>query len=164
MKQSKLSAERARELFNYDPETGSLTWRVNKGSRAREGKPAGSKRDDGYLSVRADGEQVLVHRVIWLMHSGEWPGSIIDHKNGIRSDNRWRNLRDTSRRVNQENHRNSRQGSKVPFLGVSCKRGKFRSRIKVGGIERSLGSFSTPEEAHEVYLTAKRQLHAGCTI
>lgn len=60
--------------------------------------------------------------------------------------------------------RHARTGSLTGLQGVSPKRGKFRARITVEGGERNLGVYDTAQEAHEVYLTAKRELHAGCTI
>jgi hypothetical protein len=40
---TRLTAERARELLDYDPETGLLTWRVSH-RRARAGALAGTDR------------------------------------------------------------------------------------------------------------------------
>jgi hypothetical protein len=50
-----LTAERLRELLNYDPKTGVFTWRVNKGMRARAGSAVTHTRTDGYMSVKIDG-------------------------------------------------------------------------------------------------------------
>jgi hypothetical protein len=37
-------------------------------------------------------------------------------------------------------------------------------RLKVDGKVLSFGSYSTPEEAHAVYVVEKRRLHEGCTL
>lgn len=157
MTNTKLSAERARELFSYDPETGELRWRLTRG-RAQAGGLAGR------MQVEADGVAYLVHRVAWLITTGEWSTRFIDHINGIKSDNRLSNLREVTKQVNAENRRRARTGSKSGFLGVSPSNQKYQARISSQGVESYLGVFPTPEEAYEVYLTAKRSLHAGCTI
>lgn len=164
MNKPKLGAERARELFSYDPETGELRWRVARGSRTFPGDLAGTIRPDGYVQVRVDGVFHLGHRLVWLILTGNWPVQFIDHINGSRRDNRRTNLRDVSRKCNQENHRRARAGSSTGVMGVNPSRGRFKARITVGGVESFLGRYATPEEAHQAYLTAKRQLHAGCTI
>lgn len=164
MNRSELSAERARELFNYDPATGSLTWKQQNSSRAAAGCKAGCMRSDGYLLVGVDKSQYLAHRVIWLLQTGVWPTYLVDHVNGVRSDNSWVNLRKADQRLNQENQKQAKASSTSGLLGVSPSGHKWRSRIVARGTEVHLGTFATPEEAHQAYLTAKRQLHAGCTI
>ena len=163
MNQSKLSAERARELFNYDPATGSLTWRVNKG-RAKAGAEAGYLEPNGYVRLVVDQRRYWAHRAIWLIAYGQLPAGCIDHANGNPSDNRLRNLREVSHSVNMQNLRGAKRHSSTGFLGVVPHQGGFRACITTQGVRRSLGCFDTPEKAHQAYLTAKRQLHAGCMI
>jgi hypothetical protein len=40
----------------------------------------------------------------------------------------------------------------------------YRAKIRYGGKQHRIGSFSTPEEAHQAYLEAKRKHHAGNTL
>lgn len=49
-----LTADRARELLNYAPETGAFTWRVARPNGAKPSQPAGSRRHD-YMILRLDG-------------------------------------------------------------------------------------------------------------
>lgn len=164
MDQSKLSAERARELFSYDPATGLLTWKVGRG-RARVGEVAGTpKRAGGRLQVQVDGRLYGAHRIVWLLVYGVWPSGAVDHVNGDDSGNRVGNLRDVTQQKNSENQRHPHGDSQTGVLGVSKCGSRFRSQLGVRGRQKYLGTFATPEEAHQAYLTAKRQLHAGCTI
>lgn len=43
MKQSLTTAERVRELFEYDAELGVLRWRIRQGNRAKVGGIAGTR-------------------------------------------------------------------------------------------------------------------------
>jgi hypothetical protein len=88
-----MNAERARELLDYDPATGLLTWKISHGA-ARKGKVAGSLRKTGYRSVVMDDKNYYTHRVCWLMTYGAWPEHTINHINGDKSDNRIENLED----------------------------------------------------------------------
>lgn len=163
MKHPKLDADRARALFDYDPVTGILTWKVRKGN-AKPGQTAGTPNDRGYLLVTVDQVIYTAHRLAWLITSGEWPEHLIDHKNGIRSDNRISNLRDKPSLFNSQNQRRAHSDSKTGFLGVSPSGRRFLAQISSDGVVKCLGYFPTPEGAHEAYLAAKRQLHAGCSI
>jgi len=163
MNRSELSAERARELLAYDHETGLLTWRVNKG-RARAGSRAGTPDKDGYLTVKVQGVTLKVHRIAFLLVEGEWPRGEVDHLNGVKSDNRYCNLRLASRSENMQNERRARFNSKTGVLGVTLCHGKPQASLYANGTKRYLGQFRTVSEAHQAYLTAKRQLHSGCTI
>ncbi len=161
----KLTAERARELFSYDPLTGVLTRRAYiRGHKV--GAVVGCVTSEGYRSVTTGGSPYRVHRVIWLMAYGAWPENTIDHINGDKLDNRLANLRDVSRRTNKENMRAPRIDNQSGFLGVYWHKHvrKFQTSIRTCGKLIHLGYYTTPEEAHQAYLTAKRQLHAGCTI
>ncbi len=88
----------------------------------------------------------------------------MDHLNGDASDNRLANLRDVPQEVNQQNQRRANADSKTGLLGASPRGPRFQAAITTQGDRRYLGLFDTAEEAHQAYLTAKRQLHAGCTI
>ena len=93
----------------------------------------------------------------------------IDHINGARNDDRLANLRDVSQAVNVQNIREARGHSHSGLLGASKmhnRRGTklWAARIVVDGLARHLGYFSSGEEAHQAYLSAKRKMHEGCTI
>jgi hypothetical protein len=156
---TELTAERLRELLSYDPETGVFTW---ISGRLRTHK-AGSLQCDGYTRIKIDGACLKAHRLAWLYIHGKWPAKHIDHINGIRTDNRLCNLRECTDAENSQNRRRASKSSASELLGVArrVKRGKVRWQavISVGKESRWLGAFSTPEQAHEVYLQAKRKLH-----
>lgn len=82
-----MDQSRAIELFDYDPDTGSICWRVTLSRHASAGTPL---RDwhRGNLSVTVDGKSYSATRIIWLILYGSFP----DHNVMFRDGNK-RNLR-----------------------------------------------------------------------
>ena len=152
------------EIFDY--RSGKLYWKSSLTGKNRvEGREAGGLNENGYLIVEVGGRAISAHRIVWLMHHGQWPAGEIDHRNGIRHDNRIANLRDVVRETNAQNRRAATTGSRTGLLGVTVhKNGEFRARIRAHGRLHSLGLFDSAEAAHAAYVVAKRKLHAGCTI
>jgi hypothetical protein len=165
-----LTVERARELLEYDPETGVLRWRRDVyRTKIKSGQEAGCARKDGRRVVCVDGRLMYVYRVAWLLAYGSWPADQIDHINGDQSDNRLINLRQACNSINGQNKRKAFRTSKTGLLGAcpaSCpgESGRFVANIGIGGRTKNLGYFDTPEEAHEAYVRKKREIHPGCTI
>lgn len=155
-----------RQLLDYDPETGALTWKRREPSMFRDGAktaahicagwntryagtPALEAHDtQGYKRGDVLGTGFLAHRVIWMWVNGYWPEQV-DHINGDRKDNRIVNLREVSNAVNGKNRRlNSNNKS-----GISGVRrhsgGQWEAKIKIGGKMLRLGLFDTIEQAAE---------------
>lgn len=153
-----LTAERVREVLNYDPGTGRLTHRIKRG-RKRAGEPAGSPTAHGYLQLSIDARAIHAHRVAWLHFYGRWPGGFLDHINGDKTDNRIANLRECSLQENLTNRNGPGPNSKSGFLGVYPNKGAWCAEIKANRRKTYLGRFKTPELAHAAYLAAKRALH-----
>lgn len=164
MAKTDLTAARLRELLDYNPDTGIFTNRAPR-KKIRVGEVAGSfDRSHGYIVLSVDCQKHYGHRLAFLYMTGRWPEFVVDHMNGNRSDNRWSNLRDATRLVNQQNMRSASTASSSGLLGAFKKRAKWTSNIRFkGGLVR-LGSFNTASEAHAAYVAAKRKLHEGCTI
>lgn len=159
-----LTAERLREILDYDPNTGIFTRRVRTSNCVQIGDVAGGLCHN-YLSVSVDGRRYLAHRLAWLYMYGELdPNLEIDHINGTPTDNRITNLRQVSSRTNKENRHCRRPDTKSGFLGVYPNGNHWQAKIVVKGCVKCLGTFVTPEEAHEAYLKAKRELHEGNTL
>lgn len=141
-----LTAERARELLVYDPETGALNWRVARGCRS--GALAGTRTADGYTQIEIDYRLYRAHRVIWLMQTGKWPKHLIDHRNHMRADNRWKNLREATPLQNARNRRPGKSNTSGT-IGVSfiASRNKWQAFIGLDNGIVNLGHFEDKTDA-----------------
>ncbi|WCD44243.1 putative HNH endonuclease [Xylophilus phage Lumi] len=162
-----LTLERVRTLLAYDPLSGDLTWLISTNRRIIVGDVAGSDYHNpsgkSYRQIKIDGKRYIGHRVIWFHQTGDWP-EVVDHKDGDGLNNRWLNLRNVDDSGNKQNRRECDSDSKTGFLGVTKHRKRFVAQITTNNKKKYLGTFDTPEEAHECYLKAKRELHSTCTI
>ena len=161
-----LTAEKLREIVSYDADSGVFT-RLSCFQRPDVlGAIENNQSDNCYARITIDGERHYLHRLAWLYMTGTWPADEIDHINGCRTDNSWRNLRHVSRQANAQNLRNIRANNKSGITGVSwdSARNKWVSRIKVGKTYKLVGRFDSIEESGIAYLAAKRKYHEGCTV
>jgi hypothetical protein len=151
--------ERCWELFEYDLETSDcLVNRITRNSRAVAGNEAGCINERGYRQVYVDGKKHYEHRLIWFMVTGEWIPEV-DHWNGVRSYNRWSNLRDAGRSQNCQNTDYPTGASALRGVYRRSDRPKWRATIFAGGQFHHLGDFDTAEEARAAYLEAAERLH-----
>lgn len=91
-----------RSLFMYEPDTGLLRWKVDRGGK-KIGDIAGSERPSGYIQVGVNNKLYRAHLIIWKMVTGEEPPHFLDHENTIKKDNRWVNIRCATKSQNQAN-------------------------------------------------------------
>ena len=160
-----LTQARLKKLLKYDPTTGVFCWRVARGGAVKAGQVAGYVSVSGYRAIGVDSRQYLEHRLAWLYVTGAFPVQDTDHIDGNKTNNRISNLRDVSRSVNCQNQRRAKSQNKSGYLGVRVEGKRWSAVIQASGnAQRHLGTFDSPEQAHEIYVAAKRALHAGCTI
>lgn len=140
--------------LQYDPDTGKLWWRTRASGR-RMNKPAGSKDGNGYICVYVLGKLYRSHRLIWFMQTGSWPKEEIDHANGKRADNKWRNLREATHSQNRQNsrrHKNNKSGVK----GVTwhTQHRKWYVTIQKDNKPKFIGLFASKQKARKAYIDA----------
>lgn len=159
-----LTAKELRDVVHYDADTGNFTRKDPKLRSCTGTIPKNPKR--AYLNICINYKIYKAHRLAWLYIYGEWPNGQIDHINGDKLDNRILNLRTATNAQNKQNSRKARSDSKSGLLGATwyTKGNKWRASIQVDGKKKHLGYFATAEEAHDVFIQAKRKLHAFCTI
>lgn len=163
----------ANELLSYNNDTGICTWKTRDsrwfnqsniggvdGNVARwnkkfSGKELSKVSKSGYITVGIFNRSYEIHRIIWLMMTGEWP-NVIDHINGDRSDNRWENLRNVDTKENAKNSRKSSNNTSG-VTGVSkhsC--GKWRAEITDNGKYVYLGIYNNFSDAVNVRKEAEK--------
>jgi hypothetical protein len=160
MQKRELTAERLREVLDYNPETGVFRRKIAGGYKSKVGDIAGARRARGDFQINVDGKNYLAHRLAWLYVKGEWPQGWLDHINGHPGDNAFRNLRIANGSQNNCNRR-TRRDNLSGLKGVTQDRRdqRYSARIKIKGRRTSLGYFDTPEEAHAAYCRASADLH-----
>lgn len=146
-----LTAENARQILDYDAETGEFRNR-------RTGKQIGWVDRYGYRVISVAGCKRFAHRLAWLYVLGEWPSGEIDHINGDPLDNRLANLRLATRSQNLANTK-LLPSNTSGFKGVSFskKLHRWRASICINQQRKHLGFFNSPEAAHAAYVSAAEQ-------
>lgn len=83
-----LTSEELHHLFEYNPETGSLAWKVSRRAGIRTikaGTPIGK-------DIAIEGMRYTARRTIWCMVHGEWPKEDLFWLNGNSKDRRLKNI------------------------------------------------------------------------
>lgn len=147
-----LTADEVRQLLDYSPETGLWTRRITTGYRWKAGSVVGSiDISDGYLKIYVNGKLYLSHRLAWLYVTGEWPNGRIDHINGVRTDNRICNLRESTASENGQNRKFLHMNNTSGETGVSWHKqsGKWQAYVTVNRKRIFLGCYERIDDAVE---------------
>jgi hypothetical protein len=149
-----------RRTFAYSPTTGELIWLVQSG-RAKPSQVAGCM-SHGYLQTKLNGVQYRVHRIIWKLVTGKDPHPLqIDHADGNPLNNRWENLRLATVEDQSRNRRSPATKTSGLPKGVRRNRGRYQAQLRQGKECLHLGTFDTPEKAHQAYLDAINEHHGS---
>jgi hypothetical protein len=146
-----------RQCFEVDFEAGKLRWRTGR----LIGKPAGSiHARSGYRRIKLNKRNLRAHRVVWTLAHGRWPDDEVDHRNGVKDDNRLENLREATHGQNEQNkpaQRNNTSG--VPGVVWDKGVGKWKTQIKIAGRHINLGRYDDYDDACQVRTAAKQIVH-----
>jgi len=147
------SVNELRRLLHYNPDTGVFRWRVKR--RGSSSGKCGSINSNGYVRIRIDYQSYAAHALAWAYMTGTYPTLIVDHRDKVRSNNRFENLRLATRVQNSQNANKSKRNTSG-YKGVSFNKAarKWTALIRVDKRSKYLGLFTTPEEAHKAYCEA----------
>ena len=154
------SQDRLRELLDYEPLTGALVWKTHQRRTDYIGKPAGNTTPAGRRSICIDFENYQVHRIIWMWMTGDDPADKqVDHIDRNPLNNSWDNLRLATHSQNMTNCKSKSRSGLPKGVRKQTLSDRFTSTIRKDGKVYYLGTFDTPEEAHQAYKTAANDLH-----
>jgi hypothetical protein len=123
-----------------------------RGRGAKKGAIAGATNGNGYRQIKIDQVLYPIGRLAVLYMTGRWPKQLVDHRNCIKADNRWSNLREAT---SSQNGANSLRKTKGAVWDKS--RGQYVARIRVNYRQIWLGRFDTAKAAHAAYVTAAKR-------
>lgn len=126
-------------------------------SKYKIGDTVSTRIANGYMSMMVNQKSFRVHRVVFYLSYGIWPGDLhVDHINGDRLDNRPENLRLLTASQNSRSYRSISSSASSKYRGVSWSKRlkKFGSSIKVYDKSYNLGYFTEEMEAALAYNNA----------
>lgn len=159
-----LTQEYLKDILLYEPDTGFFRWKKARSSQSKVGGIAGWNDGQGYLRIRLEKKDYKVHRLAWFYMTGQWPKNQIDHKDGVRSNNAWNNLREATHKQNMENFPvkiNNKSGFLGVFLFKNSK--KWGAQVTHNRKKFHLGSFLTAEEASDAVTKKRAELYTHYT-
>jgi hypothetical protein len=153
----------------FELRDGVLYWKIHISSRAPKGSFAGTVHKTGYVFIGYNKKLYLAHRIAYFMSTGIDPGPLtIDHINGERADNRLDNLRLATHEENSRNRNGTQSNNTSGVRGVfwDAKMRKWKAQVRASGKLKSIGHFSTIQEAESAVIKARAELFgefAGCS-
>ena len=154
-----LTAGSLKEILDYNPGTGIFSWKIYRNRPAKLGQKCGCVRDGKYFCISINYVDYFAHRLAWLYMTGEWPENTVDHKNRIKTDNRWCNLREATYSQNIANSPNRQNSS--GYRGSYKRKDRknmWRAVIMKEGKRINLGYYKSAKEAHDAYLKGRKIL------
>ncbi|WP_440864456.1 HNH endonuclease [Symbiopectobacterium purcellii] len=144
--------------ISYEKESGIFRW-IKKSQKRKVDDIAGTLTELGYIVICINRKRYRAHYLAWIYLHGETP-RLIDHINGNPADNRISTLRKATSSQNAQNSKISKN-NKTGLKGVTFKprTGRWEAQICCNRKSIYLGSFLTPQEAHEAYCKKSIELH-----
>lgn len=145
------SIEEIAERYRYDRRTGRFYW-VYSGAGGGRGVACVERQGgNGYRTLnfprtrkRGNGS-FAAHRIAWKVITGSDPVGVVDHRNGMRDDNRPENLRDVHPMVNAQNNHGDLWEQETGRRKLATKERRQRARMsraaRAGDISRAMLSF-----------------------
>lgn len=150
-----------KSILHYAPETGVFT---------RLKRPQGThpcsdivnipSKSTGYIYIRLLGHVYSLHRLAFLYMNGRFPKKRVDHRDQIKTNNAWSNLREASRTQNAWNSKlRTTNSSGVPGVHWYVPGRKWRVALRYNGKKNHIGLYKTLEEARCVAEQTRRKHH-----
>lgn len=155
-----ITAERLKELYIYDPDTGDFTQKVDT-KTCKSGEVRRRVNSWGYLYLSIDGRPYLNHRLAILYMTGSHPADLVDHIDQDKLNNRYINLRQATK---SQNNRNKQlvATNKSGVAGVHQRaNGKWKAEAFLKGKTVSIGTYSTLQEAADARAAYVREHYEG---
>lgn len=167
---NELTHARLLEVLFYEPDSGVFLRNIKTVTRGRPSKLFGKRAGtvskarktctNSYRYIGIDGKKYAEHNLAWFYMTGEWPVSLVDHKDLDGLNNCWLNLREATHSTNKAN-RFAPANNKTGFKGVSFSKmqGGYKASICRQYKQIHLGFFDTAELAAAAYEKAARELY-----
>jgi hypothetical protein len=154
--------ELIKQKYNYFPLMGFFTFKERLGdscyNKKYAGKLAGSDKGHEYTRLSLNGRLIYAHQAAFAIMLGYIPEEV-DHRDTNKRNNKWDNLRESSRNTNCLNS-SKRSLNKSGYKGVSWSKGSncWRMDIRINNV-RHYSLHRTAEEAYAEYKRKSRELH-----
>jgi len=139
-----------KEIWRYDPETGHFYWKIRPRKYGILPGDRAGVLAKGYIQLTYGGKKLRANRVAWFFMTGSWPPPDleVEHRDGDRSNNSWKNLDLVPPSKNRLNLRDQLyKSNKSGYRGVAWVNGTWRAQITVNRRIIILGHFKNVEDA-----------------
>ena len=153
-----ITQTKLKEILHYEPLTGIWTWLKPVAKIVKKGDKAGSLcKYSKYINIKIQYNTYRAHRLAYLYMTGNIPEQI-DHKDGIRHNNKWLNLKPANFDINAKN----KALYKSSTSGITGVRYRKKDKIWVANIglnkkRMHLGSFKNKQDAINARLAANKK-------